>query len=88
MNLADDTARCLDLCFVDSCVDSTTKKTKQKRIPFRLDMATLYVIVFKFMITVSNAAEEPSIEHARDIWHTALLLSWFRLVCLFVFIAF
>jgi len=41
-------------------------------------MATLCVIFFIYMTTVSIAAEEPSVEHARDILHTALSLFWFR----------
>ena len=44
----------------------------------RLDMAMLCVIVFTCMITVSIDAAEPSGDHTRDVFHTALSLYWCR----------
>ena len=43
-------------------------------------MATLCAIqvVFTFMTTVSIAAEEPSVEHTRDVFHTTLSQNFCR----------
>jgi len=88
------TAYCVRHCFkvwhqlFDGHLLHVNKSSRQAALPcaltcwraFRLDMVTLCIIVFTSITINSISNEESSVKHARVVLHTALLLSWCRLL--------